>query len=601
MCWNFLKNLPNLLKTSLHIKSLGKPQGFFAFYKKFCYNNYIKHERKDTKYMGNLFHLIPEEDRVEMHNYIEQYAPLEGINQDMVSLQKILRFWEEAKSEHLATMFGGKLILEREIEYEMPIDALVKEFNDNYRSSAFGYYSAQFYSELYTLFHKTPELRHLCDDYRTYYINGKEYYDSVYSYLSRVETLVQNSWQREETIFPLPNEKKFKICPGTKITRILGRLAKEYNLNGWERVREAHAKAMTAKKTKGTLCLSIHPFDYMTMSDNCERWDSCMQWMNKGGYRAGTVEMMNSPYVVVAYLKHPTHKLEDYWNSKIWRELFIVHPELITNIKAYPYYHPWLSQYIATWLKELAENCGFSYYDDECQLWTSEGTNSWMEKNKISVNFRTHAMYNDCGRADQYMYFTTHIPYGHTIHIYYSGIRNCMICGDSNVNFEDEENLLCEDCEYVERYYCEECGCAIPEDEVHSYGDNIYCHDCFHDLYTEAWDDNDNYRPVEDCVCVHIKLPDGKYSLNSVYVYDLGRMADTLGLEKIEEDEDDGVFYVDYDAASITLRWDCGLSSCDQIRLSNRHKTKEETEQLIDSYLDNEHPFEYYLTIAPKQ
>ena len=601
MCWNFLKNLPNLLKTSLHIKPLGKPQGLFAFYKKICYNNYIKRERKDTKYMGNLFHLISEEDRYEMRDYIERYAPLEGMNRDMAPLQKILYYWEEAKSEHLATMFGGKLILEREIEYEMPIDALIKEFNDNYRNSGLGYYSAQFYSELYTLFHQTPELRHLCDDYCSYHINGVEYYDSVYSYLSRIETLMQNSWQREETIIPLPGGKRFKVCPGTKITRILGRLAKEYNLNGWERVREAHAKAMTAKKTKGTLCLSIHPFDYMTMSDNCERWDSCMQWMNKGGYRAGTVEMMNSPYVVVAYLKHPTHKLENCWNSKVWRELFIVHPELITNIKAYPYYHPWLSQYIVTWLKELVENCGFSYYDDECQLWPSEGTNSWMEKRNVSVNFQTNAMYNDCGRADQYMYFAVNTPCRHTINIHYSGVRNCMICGDSHVYFEDEENLLCEECEYVERFYCEECGCSIPEDEVHSYGDNIYCHDCFHDLYVEAWDDNGNYRPVEDCTYVHVRLPDGKYSSGGVYVYDLDYVAEALGLEKIEEDEDDGVFYVNYDAASIDLRWDCGISSCDQIRLSNRHKTTEEVERLIDSYLSNEHPLAYYLLIVPKQ
>jgi hypothetical protein len=174
------------------------------------------------------------------------------------------------------------------------------------------------------------------------------------------------------------------------------------------------------------------------------------------------------------------------------------------------------------------------------------------------------------------------------------------MCGDSHVSFEDEENLLCEDCEYVERFYCEECGCVVPEDEIHSYGDHFYCTDCFHDLYTEVWEEDMTYYPIDDCAYVKIKMPDGTYSSSGVYVYDLDRMAEAMELEKIEEDEDEGIYYVGYDAASINLRWDCGFSSCEQIRLSNRHKTAAEIERLVDSYLDNEHPLTYYLSVVPQ-
>jgi hypothetical protein len=473
------------------------------------------------------------------------------------------------------------------------MEELILRFRNAYRGSG-PFYERSFYSDLYDLFWTHEEFHDFCFDN-----NGTDRI-STYRYLSSEETLLNNKWELGDTSFPLPDGRKYKVYPGTKITRVLGTLAKKWNLRGWDEVLDAQSKTLTDRITEGTLCLSIHPFDYMTMSDNCERWDSCMQWMEKGGYRAGTVEMMNSPYVVVAYLKHPTNKLENYWNSKTWRELFIVHPELITNIKAYPYENPWSSKYISTWLKQLAENCGFSYYDDECQLWPVDGANSWMEKNKITVNFRTHAMYNDCGRVDQYMYFTTLLPYGHTININYSGVRNCMMCGDSHVLFEDEENLLCEDCEYVERFYCEECGCVVPEDEIHSYGDNFYCTDCFHDLYTEVWEEDMTYYPIDDCAYVKIKMPDGTYSSSGVYVYDLDRMAEAMELEKIEEDEDEGIYYVGYDAASINLRWDCGFSSCEQIRLSNRHKTAAEIERLVDSYLDNEHPLTYYLSVVPQ-
>jgi hypothetical protein len=119
-------------------------------------------------------------------------------------------------------------------------------------------------------------------------------------------------------------------------------------------------------------------------------------------------------------------------------------------------------------------------------------------------------------------------------------------------------------------------------------------------LYTEVWEEDMTYYPIDDCAYVKIKMPDGTYSSSGVYVYDLDRMAEAMELEKIEEDEDEGIYYVGYDAASINLRWDCGFSSCEQIRLSNRHKTAAEIERLVDSYLDNEHPLTYYLSVVPQ-
>ena len=75
----------------------------------------------------------------------------------------------------------------------------------------------------------------------------------------------------------------------------------------------------------------------MTMSDNANNWSSCMRWTDRSGgvdhgdYCAGTLECMNSPYIIIAYLHNPKHSFElslydcnDWqWNSKQWRELFI--------------------------------------------------------------------------------------------------------------------------------------------------------------------------------------------------------------------------------------------------------------------------------------
>ena len=58
-----------------------------------------------------------------------------------------------------------------------------------------------------------------------------------------------------------------------------------------------------------------------------------MSWFEKGEYRQGTVEMMNSECVVVAYLESTTNMTirDGEWNSKRWRELFVVDENVLAN------------------------------------------------------------------------------------------------------------------------------------------------------------------------------------------------------------------------------------------------------------------------------
>lgn len=87
----------------------------------------------------------------------------------------------------------------------------------------------------------------------------------------------------------------------------------------FEEFRICQSMCTNTTALEGKLCLSIHPLDYMTMSDNACDWSSCMSWQEDGCYRMGTVEMMNSPCVIVAYLEssHPMYfSREATWNSK---------------------------------------------------------------------------------------------------------------------------------------------------------------------------------------------------------------------------------------------------------------------------------------------
>ena len=515
----------------------------------------------------SLYNQLTAEERDMIADYIDRYAPEEGVNCGPASLEYRLRFWNQNKSKYLYKMFGGNFILEREIEYETSFDELVARYQKVENVAC-----RHFYNDLYNKLWNSPEWKELMFDSWATPVRG---YSCIYSYLADRGTLIKNRWEGKEMILPLPNDKSFKVAPGTKITRIFGRLAKAYNLENWEDVRQAQADALTVKKIKGTLCLSIHPMDYMTMSDNCENWDSCMNWMDGGGYRAGTVEMMNSNMVVVAYLKNPYERLEGYWNSKIWRELFIVTPDLITNIKAYPFQNPWLTKLILNWLKELAETSGISAYENKLHLISGESEtldDPWFHKNNISVYFTTNVMYNDCGRVDQWFYFRENdwrnSKRNNDFHINYSGERICMYCGEteSSVNFEDEHSLLCEDCEYKETVMCDICGDYLDPEDAYEVDGLYYCSECYNETFVTAFDslNHSERQRAEDCEQIALLLPDGTFSSYTAYIYDCNNFIKEVypeGEETWESlmENSDGFKCIPYAKASLDIKMACGI------------------------------------------
>ena len=162
------------------------------------------------------------------------------------------------------------------------------------------------------------------------------------------------------------------------------------------------SRVRNTAEINANLCLSIHPLDYMTASYNDNNWHSCMNWL-QGEYRRGVIEMMNSKCVVVAYLESAHDKLTfygadvHYWNSKKWREFFIVRPNYITGIKGYPYWNRNLEDTVLFWLKDLYKDVFSGKYSNSISVWSYDNAVSDRNYN-VSVNFDFDcgpAMYND--------------------------------------------------------------------------------------------------------------------------------------------------------------------------------------------------------------
>lgn len=76
-------------------------------------------------------------------------------------------------------------------------------------------------------------------------------------------------------------------------------------------------------KIEGTLCLSVHPLDFISASENTHNWRSCHAL--DGDYRAGNLSYMVDSCTIMCYLKSskeevlPNFPSDVLWNSKKWR------------------------------------------------------------------------------------------------------------------------------------------------------------------------------------------------------------------------------------------------------------------------------------------
>jgi hypothetical protein len=226
-----------------------------------------------------------------------------------------------------------------------------------------------------------------------------------------------------------------------------------------------------------------------------------MSWCSVGDYRQGTVEMMNSPCVVVGYLKGEKNmniKSDMQWNNKKWRCLYIVNKDCIAAIRQYPYDSNDLNDYCLNWLRELAQsNCKWDYYD-ESVIWTNRNNGQVEVCDKlIKFTFASNYMYNDFRFEHKCFISKDLIATPRSVWINYSGNAECMECGEEIVQGEvPSHSLRCSNCGYFR--HCTHCGRVLTDDDdTYWLGDDPYC-ECCYDRYSVQCDGcGDTYAEEE--------------------------------------------------------------------------------------------------------
>lgn len=422
--------------------------------------------------------------------YMEMYGGYDGGGTTIASdINYLLRYWNTNKSSFLFELFQEKLIHEKFVEINMP-ESLVMEAMEEAIWPKEGRldFTGQFYNWTLNYVDKATNYDTYCDTEGMLWMSN----------------LVNNIYSGPEIKIPVPEKAHPLVIPtGMKLMKAFSKIVKafpnHFTESAFEQFRINHSMVLNQTKFKGTVGISIHPMDYMTMSDNNYSWDSCMSWQKPGEYRMGTVEMMNSDCVVVAYLrgeKDMNCGCGVTWNNKRWRKLFVVDPDIILGIKGYPYNDKELEQVVFEMLFELGKD--ITKWIPEVKQYDFEDEESfYSEGKKIRILPIFGVMYDDFYSAhpmaraevipEERLIKSSYSDY-YSLELYISGPTMCIGCGE-NISNEDDLNtasLMCDNCSGLVR--CESCGESYYEGDLLTLADGAEWCECCVEYYARTCD-----------------------------------------------------------------------------------------------------------------
>lgn len=419
---------------------------------------------------------------------IEAYFSIYG-NTKCGPLPLVLRYWNKNKTT-LFKALGGSLRVSKMIDVPKNNRARMNELEGIYHPYIINYDTDVIYVK--SNFERIRRLTHneFIADVLFYWVN-KNYCIEDLSIIT--ELFLHRNFDTgyiQTLIADRPYRCKDFNCTiknGMKTLRTIQKVLKATrypHMNLFQQWSNTVNRISCTEEFKSKLTISIHPIDFISMSDNNCNWRSCMSWANTGCYRSGTLEMMNSNIAVVAYLEaaNPfTLSLdEDHkYNipNKRWRSLFFIHKDILLSGKSYPNHNTTLDIMVLDFLRELVKknlNWDYQFINQEYQdmkhlegnfyvrdIWYP-GYNVY-HQNSHKILVYTNAMYNDIIESKYPKYWCCRNKVKKTIKICLSGPATCICCG--NKILEPTEiidydsigtQLICDKC--IENKTCYTCG-----------------------------------------------------------------------------------------------------------------------------------------------
>lgn len=309
--------------------------------------------------------------------------------------------------------------------------------------------------------------------------------------------------------YPLCNCHGKKIAKGTKLLKAFKYF--EEDPNTLKVLQDKASVIIQEDKVEGTLCLSVHPLDYLSSSENTYNWRSCHAL--DGDYRAGNLSYMGDSSTVICYLKGadgvilPHFPSDVLWNSKKWRTLLFFSEDLnmILAGRQYPFSSKEGLDLLLKEINIIFNNCDYDYryadWDNE-YITSNNLQKNWLDDRYIPYQGKLYEMsnfifdesnlhFNDLLGSSCYTtpYYSTRGTIWGTVvaysipHFHIGSQVKCLKC--EREYLKHSESFVCNNCydgDTFEDYWrCEICDGYITEDNVYA-GPNgevmcEYCHD----------------------------------------------------------------------------------------------------------------------------
>ena len=272
-----------------------------------------------------------------------------------------------------------------------------------------------------------------------------------------------------------------KCAPGQKASRIINRLCLKFHLDQIEEEAEAGepdnrymrtikpynalfarlADALNPAHIEKTAVLSIHPCDFLEMSNRDNTWSSC-HCLEGGGYRGGCQSYMGDAVSMIFFTVSDEYTQDFHTAPRITREIFCYKDDVLLQSRLYPtdledqktLYRSIVQQAIATCL-------------DKPNLWS-------IKRGKETEPYCESAVDSNHYPDYEYGYAVVSLLKGESDYgkMTIGSVARCVCCGGEQKN---HRSIRCAECGNM--YVCKGCGKT-----VHGYGryidNHFYCNEC---------------------------------------------------------------------------------------------------------------------------
>lgn len=314
------------------------------------------------------------------------------------------------------------------------------------------------------------------------------------------EALYENTVPFDYVFFDEDSGYEKTIPAGAKITKAFKNFVKDKEI--LIDIQNEASRIIQQDKIAGTLCFSVHPFDFLSISDNLSGWQTCHN-MFAGDYRTGNLSYLLDKSTFVCYIKAkddvqlPTFPMGLRWNNKKWRVLMHANEEhtLFMMGRQYPFAAEALEEEVRMAISCLTAGT-YSQWQEEKTLKDKFdniiGGLYWVKHDFVTLSsiIKTEPMalnYQDIRFSKvrpKLMRSFGLYPY----HEMYVGANvKCLCCGDHLVTSNCD--ILCAECSDDARYENITCECCHKQIEdindtfmITTNKRNIrklYCKDCY--------------------------------------------------------------------------------------------------------------------------